>query len=70
MPLAQTPPARSVRRRDGAGSTLDAVKTNAMNFYNDLNTQLTAKGMTAFPLVRVRMIYFKKSLKFKISQIA
>lgn len=47
---------------DSTGSmqpTLDAVKTNAMNFYNDLNTQLTAKGMTAFPLVRVRMIYFK-----------
>lgn len=47
---------------DSTGSmqpTLDAVKTNAMNFYNDLNTQLTAKGMPAFPLVRVRMIYFK-----------
>lgn len=47
---------------DSTGSmqpTLDAVKTNAIGFYDNLNAQLTAKGMSAFPLVRVRMIYFK-----------
>lgn len=47
---------------DSTGSmqpTLDAVKANAMNFYNSLNTELQNRNMSAFPVVRVRMIYFK-----------
>lgn len=47
---------------DSTGSmsgTLDAVKTNAINFYDNLNNSLTAKGVQPFPLVRVRLIYFK-----------
>lgn len=47
---------------DSTGSmsgTLDAVKTNAVNFYDNLNNALTAKGIQPFPLVRVRLIYFK-----------
>lgn len=47
---------------DSTGSmsgTLDAVKTNAINFYDNLNIALTAKGIQPFPLVRVRLMYFK-----------
>ncbi len=47
---------------DSTGSmqpTLDTVKTNALNFYDNLNAAIKAKGMQPFPLVRVRMIYFK-----------
>lgn len=47
---------------DSTGSmsgTLDAVKTNAINFYDSLNNSLIAKGVQPFPLVRVRLIYFK-----------
>lgn len=47
---------------DSTGSmqpTLDTVKSNAMGFYSNLNAQLVAKGLPSFPLVRVRMIYFK-----------
>lgn len=47
---------------DSTGSmtpTLDAVKTNAMQFYDNLNTELKSRGLEPFPLVRVRMIYFK-----------
>jgi hypothetical protein len=47
---------------DSTGSmsgTLDAVKTNAINFYDNLNSSLTAKGVQPFPLVRVRVMYFK-----------
>ena len=47
---------------DSTGSmqpTLDTVKTNALNFYDNINVALKAKGMQPFPLVRVRMIYFK-----------
>ena len=47
---------------DSTGSmtgTLDAVKTNAINFYDNLNAALTAKGIQPFPLVRVRLNYFK-----------
>ncbi len=47
---------------DSTGSmqpTLDAVKTNAINFYDNLNASLTAKGIQPFPHVRVRLIYFK-----------
>lgn len=40
-------------------STLDAVKTNAIKFYDNLNTALAAKGIQPFPLVRVRLNYFK-----------
>ncbi|MCU0732803.1 MAG: pilus assembly protein TadG-related protein [Hyphomonas sp.] len=47
---------------DSTGSmqpTLDAVKSNAINFYDNLNASLTAKGIQPFPHVRVRLIYFK-----------
>lgn len=47
---------------DSTGSmtpTLDAVKTNALNFFDNLNNELKAKNIPPFPLVRVRMIYFK-----------
>lgn len=47
---------------DSTGSmtgTLDAVKTNAINFYDNLNTALTSKGLQPFPLVRVRLMYYK-----------
>lgn len=47
---------------DSTGSmsgTLDAVKSNAINFYDNLNNALIAKGIQPFPLVRVRVIYFK-----------
>ncbi|MEZ5897964.1 MAG: pilus assembly protein TadG-related protein [Hyphomicrobiaceae bacterium] len=47
---------------DSTGSmqtSLNAVKNNAMNFYDNLNSALAAKGIQQFPLVRVRMLYFK-----------
>lgn len=47
---------------DSTGSmtdTLDAVKANALGFFDNLNAELATKGITPFPLVRVRMIYFK-----------
>lgn len=47
---------------DSTGSmqpTLDTVKANAVAFYDNLNAELTAKGIQTFPLVRVRMLYFK-----------
>lgn len=47
---------------DSTGSmqpTLDTVKTNALNFYDNINAELAKKGMAPFPIVRVRMIYFK-----------
>lgn len=47
---------------DSTGSmqpTLDTVKANAVNFYDNLNTALAAKNIPSFPLVRVRMLYFK-----------
>lgn len=47
---------------DSTGSmtpTLDAVKANALSFYDSLNTELIARGIPAFPLVRVRLIFFK-----------
>lgn len=47
---------------DSTGSmqaTLDTVKANAVNFYDLLNAELAAKGIQSFPLVRVRMLYFK-----------
>ncbi len=47
---------------DSTGSmtpTLDAVKANALSFFDSLNTELNARGIPSFPLVRVRLIYFK-----------
>ena len=47
---------------DSTGSmtpTLDAVKANALNFFDNLNTELKSRNLEPFPLVRVRMIYFK-----------
>jgi hypothetical protein len=47
---------------DSTGSmtpTLDAVKTNALTFFDNLNTELNARGIPSFPLVRVRLIFFK-----------
>jgi hypothetical protein len=47
---------------DSTGSmqpTLDAVKTNAINFYDNLNASLATKGIQPFPHVRVRLMYFK-----------
>ncbi|MGE3517076.1 MAG: pilus assembly protein TadG-related protein [Hyphomicrobium sp.] len=47
---------------DSTGSmqtSLNSVKNNAMNFYDNLNSALAAKGIQQFPLVRVRMLYFK-----------
>lgn len=47
---------------DSTGSmtpTLDSVKTNALNFYDNLNLELKNRGLEPFPLVRVRMMYFK-----------
>lgn len=47
---------------DSTGSmqpTLDTVKANALAFYDNLNAEIVKKGIPAFPLVRVRMIYFK-----------
>jgi Flp pilus assembly protein TadG len=47
---------------DSTGSmtpTLDAVKANASNFFDNLNAELNTRNLPSFPLVRVRMIYFK-----------
>lgn len=47
---------------DSTGSmtpTLDAVKANASIFFDNLNAELNRRNIPAFPLVRVRMIYFK-----------
>jgi Flp pilus assembly protein TadG len=47
---------------DSTGSmtpTLEAVKANALGFYDNLNGELRARDITEFPLVRVRLIYFK-----------
>ncbi|MEQ1717252.1 MAG: hypothetical protein ABL907_14930 [Hyphomicrobium sp.] len=47
---------------DSTGSmqpTLDTVKANAISFYDNLNIELAAKNIPSFPLVRVRMMYFK-----------
>ncbi|MEQ1651762.1 MAG: pilus assembly protein TadG-related protein [Hyphomicrobium sp.] len=47
---------------DSTGSmtpTLDAVKANALNFYDNLNNELKSRSLEPFPLVRVRMAYFK-----------
>lgn len=47
---------------DSTGSmtpTLEAVKSNALGLFDLLNNELTSKNIPPFPLVRVRMIYFK-----------
>lgn len=47
---------------DSTGSmtpTLDAVKANASNFFDNLNAELNRRNLPSFPLVRVRMVYFK-----------
>lgn len=47
---------------DSTGSmtpTLDAVKANASSFFDSLNAELHRRNIPPFPLVRVRMIYFK-----------
>lgn len=47
---------------DSTGSmtpTLDAVKTNASAFFDNLNAEFQKRKLPPFPLVRVKMIYFK-----------
>lgn len=47
---------------DSTGSmtpTLDAVKANALSFYDNINNELKSRSLEPFPLVRVRLIYFK-----------
>lgn len=47
---------------DATGSmsaTLNAVKTNALNFESNLNTELTKRGADKFDLIRVRVIYYR-----------
>ncbi len=39
--------------------TLDAVKANATTFYDNLSTELTARGVAPFAQVRVRIAFFK-----------
>ena len=51
--------AMCVDRTGSMFATLEAVKANALNFFDRINTELAAKGMQQFPLVRVRMLYFQ-----------
>ena len=47
---------------DSTGSmtpTLDAVKANATTFFDRLNEELVTRGIPEFPLVRVRLLFFK-----------
>lgn len=47
---------------DSTGSmqmSLDAVKSNALGFYNSINNELRSRGIGEFPLMRVRMLYFR-----------
>jgi hypothetical protein len=47
---------------DSTGSmtlTLEAVKANATAFFDRLNEELVTRGITEFPLVRVRLLFFK-----------
>lgn len=47
---------------DATGSmtpTIDAVKANAISFYDNLNVELEARGIPPFASVRVRLGYFK-----------
>jgi Flp pilus assembly protein TadG len=47
---------------DATGSmqpTLDAVKTNALNFYNTLNQELQNRQLQKFDAVKIRPIYFR-----------
>lgn len=47
---------------DSTGSmtpTLEAVKANALSFYDNLNAEMQSRDIAEFPLVRVRLIYFK-----------
>lgn len=47
---------------DATGSmsqTLTAVKNNATNFEANLNTELSARGVRKFDLMRVRVIYYR-----------
>lgn len=47
---------------DSTGSmtpTIDAVKSNALNFFDNLNAEMKQRNMPEFPLVRVRAIFFK-----------
>ena len=47
---------------DATGSmsnTLNAVKTNALNFESNLNSELTRRGIVAFDAMRVRVVYYR-----------
>ena len=47
---------------DATGSmsgTLNAVKTNALNFESNLNTALTSRGIVPFDAMRVRVVYYR-----------
>jgi Putative Flp pilus-assembly TadE/G-like len=47
---------------DATGSmqpTIDAVKTNALNFYTTLNAELAARRLEKFDAVQVRPIFFR-----------
>jgi Flp pilus assembly protein TadG len=47
---------------DGTGSmtpTLNAVKTNALNFESNLNAELTKRGIPAFDAMRVRVVFYR-----------
>jgi len=47
---------------DATGSmqnTINAVKTNALNFESNLNSELSNRGITAFDVMRVRVVFFR-----------
>jgi hypothetical protein len=47
---------------DATGSmsgTINAVKTNALNFESNLNSELTRRGIVAFDAMRVRVVYYR-----------